>query len=314
LHFHSWYTFGLRSYSLYQSEFLGIFEPKPGERLDNMESRKIDPKSEDFTDAGRAFRVLFDIVKILRGPEGCPWDKEQTPYSIRTNLIEEAYECVSAVEEQDDGNLEEELGDLFLVATMMAYMKEQEGRFRMTDALRHICDKLIRRHPHVFGDAQKNTPDEVIEQWNHIKDHVEGKKHKHSVLERVPRTLPPLERALEIQKKVAKVGFDWEQVAPVWDKLSEEIEELQHAESDGDLSKIEQEVGDLLFTVVNLARLMNIDPTLALNGTNQKFIARFQELESRLKEEGLRPEDTDLQTMDRIWEQIKSDNGSGSEL
>jgi tetrapyrrole methylase family protein/MazG family protein len=299
---------------LYQSEFLGIFEPKPGERLDNMESRKIDPKSEDFTDAGRAFRVLFDIVKILRGPEGCPWDKEQTPYSIRTNLIEEAYECVSAVEEQDDGNLEEELGDLFLVATMMAYMKEQEGRFRMTDALRHICDKLIRRHPHVFGDAQKNTPDEVIEQWNHIKDHVEGKKHKHSVLERVPRTLPPLERALEIQKKVAKVGFDWEQVAPVWDKLSEEIEELQHAESDGDPSKIEQEVGDLLFTVVNLARLMNIDPTLALNGTNQKFIARFQVLESRLKEEGLRPEDTDLQTMDRIWEQIKSDNGSGSEL
>jgi tetrapyrrole methylase family protein/MazG family protein len=306
------YYYSQNHCGLYQSGFIGIFELKPGERLDNMESLKIELKSEDFKDAGRAFRVLFDIVKTLRGPYGCPWDKEQTPYSIRTNLIEEAYECVSAIEEQDAGNLEEELGDLFLVTTMIAYMKEQEGSFRTTDALRHICDKLIRRHPHVFADAQKETPEEVIEQWDHIKDHVEGKKHKHSVLERVPRTLPPLERAFEIQKKVAKVGFDWEQAAPVWDKLFEEIEELQHAEVDGDFRKIEQEVGDLLFTVVNLARLLNIDPTLALNGTNQKFIARFQELESRLKEQDLRPEDTDLQTMDRIWEQIKSENGNGS--
>jgi MazG family protein len=277
-----------------------------------MDSQKFELDPDDFKDAGRAFRVLFDIVKTLRGPEGCPWDKEQTPYSIRTNLIEEAYECVSAIEEDDDRNLEEELGDLFLVASMMAYMKEQEGGFRITDSLRHICDKLIRRHPHVFGDAQKDTPDEVIEQWNHIKDHVEGKKHKHSILERVPRTLPPLERALEIQKKVAKVGFDWEHAAPVWDKLSEEMEELRHAQGDGDPTKIEQEVGDLLFTVVNLARLLNIDPTLALNGTNQKFIGRFRELEARLSERDLRPEDTDLETMDRIWEQIKSENGSGS--
>jgi tetrapyrrole methylase family protein/MazG family protein len=273
-----------------------------------MESQNFELKAENFQDAGRAFRALFDIVKILRGPEGCPWDQEQTPYSIRTNLIEEAYECVSAIEERDDGNLEEELGDLFLVASMMAYMKEQEGSFRITDTLRHICDKLIRRHPHVFGNAQKDTPGEVIEQWNHIKDHVEGKRHKNSVLERVPRTLPPLERALEIQKKVAKVGFDWEQAAPVWDKLTEEIEELRKAESSGDPESIEQEVGDLLFTVVNLARLMDIDPTLALNGTNQKFIARFHELESRLKDRDLRPEDTDLKTMDGIWEQIKTED------
>jgi tetrapyrrole methylase family protein/MazG family protein len=263
--------------------------------------------SEDFKDEGRAFRRLFEIVRTLRGPDGCPWDQEQTPSSIRTNLVEEAYECVSAIEEEDDPNLEEELGDLFLVATMIAYMKEQEGRFRITDTLKHICVKLIRRHPHVFGDAQKDTPDEVIEQWNHIKDHVEGKKHKHSVLERVPRTLPPLERALEIQKKVAKVGFDWEQAAPVWGKLAEEIEELRSAEDGGDSMEIEQEVGDLLFTVVNLARLLGIDPTLALNGTNQKFIARFQELEYRLREKGMRPEDTDLKTMDAIWDQIKGE-------
>ena len=273
-----------------------------------MKSPNHELNPEDFKDLGRAFRRLYEIVRTLRGPEGCPWDREQTPSTIRTNLIEEAYECVSAIEEDDDPNLEEELGDLFLVATMIAYMKEQERRFRITDALQHVCEKLIRRHPHVFGDATKDTPDEVIEQWNHIKDHIEGKKHKHSVLERVPRTLPPLERALEIQKKVAKVGFDWEHPAPVWDKLSEEIEELQHAENDGDPKAIEQEVGDLLFTVVNLARLLNIDPTLALNGTNQKFITRFQELESRLREQSLRPEDTDLKTMDRIWEQIKAED------
>jgi tetrapyrrole methylase family protein/MazG family protein len=273
-----------------------------------MNSPNHDLNPEDFRDEGRAFRRLFDIVRILRGPDGCPWDRQQTPESIRTNLIEEAYECVSAIEEEDDPNLEEELGDLFLVATMIAYMKEQEDRFRITDALRQICEKLIRRHPHVFGDAQKDTPDEVIEQWNHIKDHIEGKKHKHSVLERVPRTLPPLERALEIQKKVSKVGFDWGHAALVWDKLAEEIEELRHAENDGDRKRIEQEVGDLLFTVVNLSRLLDIDPTLALNGSNQKFIARFQELESRLRERDLRPEDTDLETMDCIWEQIKAED------
>jgi tetrapyrrole methylase family protein/MazG family protein len=267
-----------------------------------------DLNPDDFHEEGRAFRRLFEIVRMLRGPDGCPWDKEQTPHTIRTNLVEEAYECVSAIEEKDDSNLEEELGDLFLVATMIAYMKEQEGRFHITDALRHICEKLIRRHPHVFGDTKKDTPDEVIEQWNHIKDHVEGKKHKHSVLERVPRTLPPLERALEIQKKVSKVGFDWEHAAPVWNKLAEEIDELKQAQDDGDSRKIEQEVGDLLFTVVNLARLLDIDPTLALNGTNQRFIGRFQELEARLRKQNLRPEDTDLQTMDRIWEQIKGES------
>jgi tetrapyrrole methylase family protein/MazG family protein len=287
---------------------MGIFDHNTSERSRIMKPKNVKLNPKDFEEAGQAYHRLFEIVRTLRGPEGCPWDREQTPSTIRTNLIEEAYECISAIEENDDKNLEEELGDVYLVTTMIAYMKEQEGKFKVTDALRHICDKLIRRHPHVFGDAQKDTPGEVIEQWNHIKDHVEGKIHKHSVLERVPRTLPPLERALEIQKKVSKVGFDWEHAAPVWDKLAEELDELRQAQDDGDSRKIEQEVGDLLFTVVNLARLLNIDPTLALNGANQKFIARFQELESRLKEQGLRPEDTDLETMDRIWEQIKAEN------
>jgi tetrapyrrole methylase family protein/MazG family protein len=273
-----------------------------------MNSSKNDLQPEDFRNVETAFGKLYEIVKRLRAPDGCPWDRKQDPYTIRTNLIEEAYECVSAIEEQDDENLEEELGDLLLVVTMIAYMKEQEDQFKLTRVLEHICSKLIRRHPHVFGDAKKETPDEVIEQWNHIKDHVEGKKPKHSVLERVPRTLPPLERALEIQKKVSKVGFDWDHVDPVWEKLEEEIEELKTAHDGRDVRRIEQEFGDILFTVVNLGRLMNIDPTLSLNGTNQKFINRFQELERRLKEQGRKPEDLDLDALDSIWNQIKTED------
>jgi len=269
-------------------------------------------KPEDFTDPGQAFRTLMEIVKRLRGPGGCPWDKAQTPYSIRANLVEEAYECVSAIEEEDDGNLEEEIGDIYLVTSMIAYMKEQEGRFKITDALKHICEKLIRRHPHVFGDAEKETPEEVIEQWDHIKDHIEGKKPKHSVLERVPRTLPPLERSLEIQKKVAKVGFDWREVEPVWTKLEEEIAELKAAQASGNHREIEHELGDLLFTIVNIGRLLHVDPTLALNGTNQKFIARFQELEARLQSEGIKPQEAGLEKMDQVWEQIKAEDRGDS--
>ena len=185
------------------------------------------------------FEHLYEIVKTLCGPGGCPWDREQTPYSLRTNLVEEAYEVVSAIEEGDDENLQEELGDLMLVATMMACIKEQDGAFTVADALEEICEKLVRRHPHVFGDAKKNTPDEVIEQWNHIKENIEGKKYQHSVLERVPRTLPPLERALEIQKKVSKVGFDWGNVGPVWAKLQEEIDELKEAFQSKDIKDVE---------------------------------------------------------------------------
>ena len=255
-----------------------------------------------------SFERLYEIVKTLRSPDGCPWDREQNPYSLRTNLVEEAYEVVSAIEEGDDENLREELGDLMLVATMIAYIKEQDGTFTVADALEEICEKLVRRHPHVFGDAKKDTPDEVIEQWNHIKDNIEGKKYRHSVLERVPRTLPPLERALEIQKKVSKVGFDWENVGPVWAKLQEEIDELKEAFQSKDIKDVEQELGDLLFTVVNLGRLMNIDPTLALNGTNQKFIARFHELEKRLKDSGSSVEAATLDTMDTLWNRIKSED------
>ena len=255
----------------------------------------------------QAFGRLYEIIKQLRAPGGCAWDREQTPYSIRTNLVEEAYECVSAIEEGDDEDLKEELGDIFLVAGMMAGMKEEDGSFYLSEVLEDINAKLVRRHPHVFGDATKETPDEVLEQWDHIKDHVEGKKPRKSVLERIPRTLPPLERSYMIQEKVSKVGFDWEDTAPVWEKLEEEIRELKEASKNGDLRHIESEFGDILFTIVNLGRLMHIDPTLALNGTNQKFITRFQEVEKRLKENGLTAKEAGLDRMDRLWNEIKKE-------
>ena len=146
----------------------------------------------------KAFGKLYDIVKRLRAPGGCPWDQEQSAYSLRTNLVEEAYECVSAIEEADDENLREEIGDIFLVDAMIARIKEEEGTFTIQDVFAEVCEKLIRRHPHVFGDVKKDTADEVVEQWDHIKENIEGKKAKNSVLERVPRTLPPLERALGV--------------------------------------------------------------------------------------------------------------------
>jgi MazG family protein len=258
------------------------------------------------------FEGLLNIVRRLRAPDGCPWDREQNPYTLRGNLIEEAYEAISAIEEGDDENLREELGDLLLVVTMIAHMKEQEGRFRVEEVLEQICAKLVRRHPHVFGDARKDTPDEVVEQWNHIKENVEGKKPKHSALERVPRTLPPLERAFEIQQKVSKVGFDWASAQPLWGKLEEEIAELREAHAQGDPRRVEAELGDLLFTAVNLGRLLGVDPTLALNGTNQKFIARFQELEARLQAQGLKPLEAGLERMDALWGQIKAQDGKSS--
>jgi tetrapyrrole methylase family protein/MazG family protein len=269
-----------------------------------------DAGDEQLSEAGRPYGRLYGIVRILRDPQGCPWDREQTPQTLRGNLVEEAYEAVSAIEENDDENLREELGDIFLVATMIAYMRQQESRFSVAEVFDHICDKLVRRHPHVFGDAKKNTPHEVVEQWEHIKAHLEGKKPTDSVLERVPRTLPPLERAYEIQNKVAKVGFDWKDVRSLWEKLSEEIGELKDAQEAPDPRGKEHELGDLLFTVINLGRLMGIDPTLALNGTNQRFIDRFQELERRLKERGIPIEEAGLERMDAVWDEIKREAGS----
>jgi tetrapyrrole methylase family protein / MazG family protein len=195
-----------------------------------------------------AFGRLYEIVTKLRSPEGCPWDREQTPASIRGNLLEEAYECVEAINDGEPAHIQEELGDLYLLATMFAVMYEEAGSFTTADALGTISEKLIRRHPHVFGDSTADTPDAVIAQWNDIKEKVEGRRKKDSALDGVSRALPPLERAYKLQKAAAKVGFDWPDHDGNWDKLAEELEECRQVctAPETDQAAIEDELGDLL--------------------------------------------------------------------
>jgi tetrapyrrole methylase family protein / MazG family protein len=262
--------------------------------------------------ATSSFEKLLSIIQRLRAPDGCPWDREQSPQTLRGNLVDEAWECVSAIDAHDDANTREELGDLYLLVTMMSWMKEQEGSFSVESTLDGICEKLIRRHPHVFGTSTVSGVAQVLSQWDAIK--AEEKKHegKHtaSVLDRVPRSLPPLEKSAELQKKAAKVGFDWPDPAPVWEKITEEMNELREALSLGDRDAVEEEIGDLLFSVVNLSRTLKVDPTLALHRTNVKFERRFREVESRLDAQGVSLKEAGLDRMDAVWNQVKAEESA----
>ena len=258
-------------------------------------------------DTNDTFEGLLHIIQRLRGPDGCAWDKEQTPHTLRENLIEEAYECVSAINASDEENFKEELGDLFMLVTMLAWMKEQEGTFTVPEVFRGINEKLIRRHPHVFGDAKANSVSEILDQWDRIKKEEKQVSGEASAVAGLPASLPPLERAYKIQKKVSKVGFDWGSPDPVVDKLREETQELERARATGDRAKIEDEVGDMLFTVVNLARILGVDPGLALHGTNEKFLRRFASVEELLRRKNLTPEQAGLKQMDALWDQVKSE-------
>jgi MazG family protein len=254
---------------------------------------------------GDQFERLYTIVRHLRGPQGCAWDQKQTASSLRTSLLEEAYECVDAIDREDARNLCEELGDLCLVASMIAVIEEERERLSLSEALDGVCAKLIRRHPHVFGEKREEDVGRILEQWQRIKQREPGKEANASAIDGVPVSFPPLDRALGLQKKAAKVGFDWPDAEPVYDKLQEEIGETRAASADPEA--LEGEIGDLLFTVVNLARLLHVDPARALGAANRKFEARFRELERRLHASGRDFEDVDLAAMDRIWDQIKSE-------
>jgi tetrapyrrole methylase family protein/MazG family protein len=259
--------------------------------------------------AAAAFGRLYSIVARLRAPEGCPWDREQTPKSLRGSVVEEAYELVEAIDEGDASHVAEEAGDLFLLATMIPYMHEEAGDFTVADALSGIGDKLVRRHPHVFGDATAETPDAVLRQWNEIKEKVEGRRKKDSLLDEVSRALPPLERAYRLQKKAAKAGFDWAEAAAVWAKAREELEESEAAcevsAASGDRDALEEELGDLLFSAVNLSRFLKVDPAIALNAANEKFSRRFRHVEKRMAETGLALSSENMARMDAYWDEAK---------
>lgn len=245
------------------------------------------------------FRELVRIVSVLRGPDGCPWDREQTPSTLRKNVIEEAYEVVGAIEAEDDDGLAEELGDLLLQIVLQAQMASERGAFDIADVTRGITRKLRRRHPHIFGELEVSGADEVMRNWEAIK---REEKAGESVLAGVPKGLPSLALAQKISKKVAGVGFDWETVEDVWEKVHEEIEELKEADGRGDVA---EEVGDVLFTVVNVARKYGVDAEIALRDACEKFVRRFDALEEAARAGGVPLEEMPLQDMERLWQDAK---------
>ncbi len=255
-------------------------------------------------DKKELFEEFCNIVAKLRSPGGCPWDMKQTPETMKGNLLEESYEAIEAVSAGDDDNLREEIGDVLLVLAMLVRIKEEEGSFTMEDVLRDINSKLVRRHPHVFGEVKVKDADEVLKNWNDIKVNVEGKKKKEG-LEKVPKSYPSLERAYQLQKKASKVGFDWDSWEGPLAKLEEEVAELRKEIESGTPANREKELGDVLFSAVNVSRFIKADPSVALHLTNEKFISRFSYVQEKMEEKRLPLCKENLEIMDSFWNQAK---------
>ena len=276
---------------------------------------------------GEKFEHFFQIIKTLRGENGCPWDKEQSPSSMKEHLLEETYELIDAIETAEqiksshpvqnlDHNtntmehVKEELGDVLLNAVMISYMYEQSSFFSLYDVLDFVCEKLIRRHPHVFGEkSEKNTkfsPLEVLTQWEKIKVEREENHKNPSILDDIPFSSPLL-KTLKIKKRVAKVGFDWDHPYDVLLKLDEEINEIKEAIEKNDKKNIEEEIGDAFFVLVNLADKLGVNSELALNAANKKFERRFRAVEQKMKENNTQLKKENVDKMNEYWEQIKSE-------
>lgn len=251
------------------------------------------------------FDELVQVVAALRGENGCPWDKVQTHETLKADLIEETYEVIEAIDAQVPEKIQEELGDLLMVVMLHAQIAKDQDDFSINEVVRTVTDKLIRRHPHVFGDVDAKDTETVLENWEAIKRSEAGYEDRKSVLDGVPEFLPGLLRAQKIQNRAARVGFDWDSVADVLPKLEEEIEEIKASVKKGDTAEIEMEVGDLLFSVVNLCRFLEVQAEEALRQSVRKFIYRFQEMEKTLEQRGKTFKDYDLAGLDLIWEEAK---------
>lgn len=250
------------------------------------------------------FEELRAIVARLRAPGGCPWDREQTHLSLRDGMIEEAYEAVEAITEADDAHLCEELGDLLLQVVMHSQIASETERFTLDDVASVLCAKLIRRHPHVFGDVNASDTEAVLKRWDEIKRAEKGDKHT-SLLDGISGALPALLHAEKVTQRAARVGFDWPSPVQVIGKIREELAETEEAMAEEEMDKVEEEMGDLLFASVNLARKLGVAPEVALKRATGKFARRFQALEKALGKLGRKPEDCTLAEMDAIWEEIK---------
>jgi MazG family protein len=260
------------------------------------------------SDKGRQVERLRAIMHRLRAPGGCPWDAEQTHASLVPNLIEEAYETVDAIQRGDMEHLEEELGDLLLQVVFHSELAEEAGRFDLDEVARGISDKLVRRHPHVFASSAASSSDEVLKQWDEIKRGEKGDEAR-PYLHGTGKGLPALLRASKLQKKAAKVGFDWPTQSGVLAKIREEVMELEAAVDAQDLEAVDEELGDLLFSVVNLARFRKIDPEVVMAAANEKFERRFNEMERLLKAAGKSLEEANDRQMDEAWEAAKKVTG-----
>ena len=251
-------------------------------------------------------RQLCDIVAKLRAPDGCPWDREQTNETLLPGLIEEAYEVAGAVRARDDQNLREELGDLILLAVMHSQIAEENGRFNIAEVLENVTAKLIRRHPHVFGESGVRDTDGVVKQWEAIKREEKNDAGGHYLAD-LPAALPALMRAQKAQKKAARVNFDWTEISDVVAKVDEELAEAKEAIASRDPGAIADEIGDLLFAVVNLARKSKLDAETVLQTATDKFVSRFNRVEDALRARGKKLGEVGLEELDEIWNGVKAE-------
>ena len=261
-------------------------------------------ETNTFELAARRFGELLELMAKLRAPGGCPWDRKQTFASIKPYTLEETYEVLDAIDAEDWPGLCEELGDFILQAVFYAEMAAESDRFTMADVLAAINAKLIRRHPHVFGNAMAETPEDVKLRWDEIKNQEKTREHA-SILDSIPRSLPALMEADKLGRKASAVGFDWPDTAGVLDKMTEEAQELAAAQANGDRGQMEHELGDLLFNVVNLARQLKVDPEQALRKTNARFRQRFAHIEQGIAAFGGTLESTSLEDMEQLWRSAK---------
>ncbi len=284
---------------------LPLYELDRAVETDNLTSVYVPPVKDEKL-RYREFSKLREIIAALRGPDGCPWDKKQTHASLKKYLLEEAYEVIEAINEEDIDHLIEELGDVLLQVMLHAQIGEDDGYFSIDDVIKVISEKMIRRHPHVFGNGDAKTADEVVQKWEEIKKAEKGDDAAAPVISDEGKHLPNLMRAYSIQKQAAKVGFDWGDVRGAWDKVKEELKEFEEEmERNGADGSLEKEFGDVLFALVNVARFYKFNPEEALFRTNQKFLRRFSHVEKKVQESGKPFADFTLDELDAFWNEAK---------
>ncbi len=255
--------------------------------------------------AGKALEKLLEIVERLRGPDGCPWDRKQTPETLRKYLVEEAYEAYEAIGEGEAAEVQEELGDLLFLILMIAYIYQERQLFTVSEMLELCAQKMIRRHPHVFGEEKAASAEEVVARWQRIKEK-EKKETESAILGNLPRSLPALQLAYRLGERASRVGFDWNRPEEVFPKLREEWEELEASLRSGSREDLEGEIGDLLFTLANLSRKLGVNPEEALKRSLEKFRRRFTAMEKFFRSRGKDLREVSLEEMDRVWEEIKT--------